>query len=301
MKAVNVIDLVAPSSSSGLIFEEVKKATKYYIDNNFKINLPDDLIDPSLIYHAHNDEYRSKHFEKVAFNDSSSIIWCVRGGYGAAKVIEHLQKLPIPKHKKTLIGFSDITALHLFASQKWGWRCIHGAGFYRSRNDAESQQNIDLVIDLLKGHSKTLILPELKLIANPPSAAIEAVATGGNLSLIQTSIGTSWQLEAKGKILLLEDCNERGYKVDRMLFHLYQAGLLKEVKAIIYGDIVGGDEKDGQNHVQYALKEIAKIIKIPLFQTQYFGHGIHNHPFLIDGRGVIRPDGQNFVFEQKVG
>ena len=301
MLVANVIDLIAPSSSSGLVLEEVKKATKYYIDNEFKINLPDDLVDPSLIYHANDDEYRSKHFEQVAYSDNSNIIWCVRGGYGAAKVIEHLQRLPIPKHKKTLIGFSDITALHLFASQKWGWRCIHGAGFYRSRDDAEAQKNIDLIIDLLKGKSKTLVIPELKLIANHPSAAIEAVATGGNLSLIQTSIGTSWQLDAKGKILLLEDCNERGYKVDRMLFHLYQAGLLKDVKAILYGDIVGGDEKDGPNHVQYALGEIAKIINIPMFHTKYFGHGKYNFPFLIDGKGVIRQDGRSFVFEQKVG
>lgn len=113
-------------------------------------------------------------------------------------------------------------------------------------------------------------------------------------------MGTSWQLNANGKILLLEDCNERGYKVDRMLFHLYQAGLLKGVKAIIYGDIIGGDEKDGQNHVQYALKEIAKIIKIPMFQTKYFGHGMYNYPFLLDGKSTIRQDGQNFIFEQQV-
>ncbi len=301
MLVANVIDLIAPSSSSGLVFEEVKKATKYYVDKNFKINLPDDLIDPSLIYHANDDEYRSKHFEQVAYSDNSNIIWCVRGGYGAAKVIEHLQRLPIPKHKKTLIGFSDITALHLFASQKWGWRCIHGAGFYRSRDDKEALENIDLIIGLIKGQSKTLHLPELKLIANPPSDAIEGLATGGNLSLIQTSIGTCWQLEAKGKILLLEDCNERGYKVDRMLFHLYQAGLLKDVKAIIYGDIVGGSEKDGKNHVQYALKEIARTIKTPIFQTNYFGHGIHNYPFLMGCKSIIRQDVHNFIFEQLVG
>lgn len=300
MKASSIIDLVAPSSSSGLVLDEIKTTIPFFIEQGYKVNCANDLIDPTLIYHANLDEYRSKHFEQLAFDDNSEIIWCVRGGYGAAKVIEYLQKLPAPKQRKILIGFSDITALHLFASQNWGWKCIHGRGFYCSKDQEYADENLSLVLDLLKGNLKKLTIPELKPIANVGNDPIEGLATGGNLSLLQTSIGTKWQLDSANKILLIEDCHERGYKVDRMLLHLHQSGLLKEVKSIIYGDIVGGNEKDGKNHVHYALNQFAKIVNIPIFQTKYFGHGKYNYPFLMNTKGIIKLEAGSYVFEQSV-
>ncbi len=105
---------------------------------------------------------------------------------------------------------------------------------------------------------------------------------GGNLAVLQTMIGTSLHPETTGKILFLEDCNEPGYKIARMLNHLEQAGLIDDVKCILFGEFTGGDE-----HKDYAIRDfISRHTVLPIFSIPC-GHGEINHPLLLGGEVKI--------------
>lgn len=296
------IEVIAPSSASAIDVKVLEEMTKLYSTHGFKVNIPNNLIDPLFIYHSNSDGYRTEHFRNSVFQSKADIIWCLRGGYGAAKVCDRAQHMPIPNTKKVLIGCSDTTALHLFVNKNWGWKSIHGAVFYKRPTEEPDFSNMEIILRMLKGEIKEIEIPKLELIANQtPLETITGVAIGGNLTLIESGISTCWELAAANKILFLEDIDERGYRVDRSLFHLLQSGLLKNVKAIVYGDIVGGDEKDGSNLVRYALENLGKELKISIFHTPYFGHGKLNYPFIIGGEGRIEKNINNlYTFKQKV-
>lgn len=107
---------------------------------------------------------------------------------------------------------------------------------------------------------------------------IKGVIIGGNLCLIQTSLGTPWQLQGKDKWIFLEDVDERGYSIDRMLTHLFQAGLFQDIKGVIFGEFTSGLESDGTDKIKPVLKRFSKEAPFPVFFLPKTGHGSENIP-----------------------
>ena len=102
---------------------------------------------------------------------------------------------------------------------------------------------------------------------------LEGTILGGNLRIIQSSLGTSWEIKPKGKIVFIEDVSERGYSVDRMLEQLHQAKILdKDIKALLVGDFTEGLEKNGQNLISSALKRFADRVDYPVVSGLPCGH-----------------------------
>ncbi len=109
-------------------------------------------------------------------------------------------------------------------------------------------------------------------------SSLEGRVIGGNLCLATCTLGTALQIRPQEKILFLEDVDERGYRVDRMLMHLQQANVFEGVKALIFGDFVKGEEKDGTSLIWPVIQRFAKEISIPTFQLPGYGHGSENFP-----------------------
>lgn len=224
---------------------------------------------------ANSLDKRFAQLKRALVDSNSDAIWALRGGYGSAQLIPLLEKLEPPKQKKLFIGFSDICAVHLFLQQQWNWPVLHGPvakQIGRQTIDDRSQQHL---FNVIFGKSNTLNFDNLTAL-NDINAEIEAPITGGNLSLLQTSIGTSWEVQAVNKILLIEEVGERGYQVDRMLLHLQQAGIFKNVSAIIFGDFTESDEPDGTVIVDQVLRNFASRCHFPVLQLSGIGHGETN-------------------------
>lgn len=224
---------------------------------------------------ANTDEIRFKLLEEALQNPNTKALICVRGGYGSMRLIPKLQLMPKPTSPKHFVGMSDITALHLFLQQQWGWSTIHGA----ATPGQFSPESIACLKAMLFGQETPI---EFKGKALNPEAlsnqTLDSCLTGGNLTLLQASIGTSWQLQAANKIILIEEVNERAYKVDRMLTHLMQAMMLQNAKAIVFGDFLKGEEPDGSSLIQPVLTRFAESLDIPVVQIQGVGHGYVNFP-----------------------
>lgn len=119
---------------------------------------------------------------------------------------------------------------------------------------------------------------------NAPAEALQKLTgkiTGGNMHLIQATLGTPWEIQAQDKILYLEEVGERAYRVDRILAHLDHAGILKQVKAIIFGDMVDPGEPNGQFLVNDVVKAFAQSCPIPVLQLSNTGHAHQNWPVIL--------------------
>lgn len=284
----HTIRLIAPASAdSPEIIEALRTTTHLNID------ISDNLIEKNIIFHANSDENRVSQLKDALYGKSSStIIWTLRGGYGSARLLDYLNQCPKPKTEKFFIGFSDITALHLFLSQNWGWKTIHGAALAQILDPNQAPQNFERIATIISKHKKTLSLDPLMPLnaAALQSKKISGRITGGNLSIIQTSIGTPWQIKTGGKILFLEEVGEKGYRIDRILNHLKQAGLLKNVRAIVFGQlIIAGDPKDTtlNEAITIAVERFAKETPIPVFKNNQFGHGSTNYPIVYHAKSTI--------------
>jgi len=285
------IRLIAPASTCNLeIIEQLKTTT------HLKIDVPDNLVEKNIIFHANSDENRFLQL-KNALEDKSSntIIWTLRGGYGSARLIDYLSQCPKPKTEKIFIGSSDITALHLFLSQQWGWRTIHGAGLASLLNPNQDPQNFERIATIVSKSKKTLTLDPL-IPLNTAASKIKKISgciTGGNLATLQTNIGTPWQIQTAGKILFLEEVGEKGYRIDRALNHLKQAGLLKDVHSIILGQFIASDASDNSDApliaetIRIAIERFATDTQIPVFKNDQFGHGPTNYPIVYNAKSDI--------------
>ncbi|MGQ3889834.1 S66 peptidase family protein [Legionella sp. CNM-1927-20] len=280
LKLGDTIDIVAPSSKCHLsVIEKLKDIIHSW---GLKCHIPDDLFGESLLY-ANSDEKRFTHLYKALLNPTSKVVWCLLGGYGSTKLISKLNQIKIPPHPKLLIGFSDITALHIFLQGQWGWITLSGPSGYQVSLNRVSGTSIELLQNILFGKTATLIydniIPLNQLAKNQQT--ITAPIIGGNLHLIQASLGTFWQIDPTNKILFIEEFNERAYRIDRILAQLEQAGIIKPAKAILFGDMIDKGEPNGRFLVKEVIQEFSTQCDVPVLQISNIGHGAINNPLLL--------------------
>ena len=269
------IDIIAPSSSVSP--NDLHAVREMLLEWKLTPHIPDDLLGNDLLC-ANTDEQRFEHLKNALYNDISDAIWCVRGGYGCTRLLPKLAELSPPPHQKLFMGCSDITALHIFLQQQWGWSTLHAPGAKQAALKEITESDIMAIKNRLEG---TLSFNYSLIPLNIPAQKITQInssITVGNLSLIQASIGTFWQLNAQHKILFLEEVNERGYRIDRMLEHLRQAGIFNNIDALLLGDFIGGEEPAGNTLIEPILQRFANTCPYPVLRCKGIGHGFENHP-----------------------
>ena len=282
LKAGDSVEIIAPAS---------RCTDKQLIDlsellKSWDLNciVDNDIFGNDLLC-ANTDEVRFRLLKNALQRSETKAIICARGGYGSLRLIPALSKVIPPKSPKLFVGMSDITALNLYLQQQWEWPTIHGAATL----DKFSTESIATLKSILFGEIEKIEFPGVAL--NEPATKnqlIEASITGGNLCLVQTSIGTVWQINGHNKIIFLEDVGERGYRCDRMLEHLSQAAIFKDAAAIIFGDFIGGEEPDGSSLIKPVLARFAESCSIPVIQVVGVGHDHTNFPLLLGTESTLQ-------------
>ena len=275
LKPGDCVEIIAPASRCS---DQRLATLKELLESWCLTCLIDESIFGDDILCAHTDEWRFHSLSKALHNPEVKAIICVRGGYGSMRLIPSLSTLPCPAEPKLFVGMSDITAFHLYLGQQWHWPTILGA----LTSDVFSAESIAMLKAILFRENDHVAFSGRALnSAAASNRLINAPLTGGNLCLVQTSIGTLWQLDGRDKIIFLEEIDERGYRVDRMLEHLRQANLLKNAAAIVFGDFLGGNEANGKNLIQPVLERFAQQCNIPVIQIEGVGHGHTNFPLML--------------------
>ncbi len=185
-------------------------------------------------YFAAPDAQRAEDLNRAFADPSIDGVWCIRGGYGAHRLQPLLDEQTIRRNPKWFGGYSDVTALHLFLNQRCGLESYHCTMSSTEPHPDEYTRRW-LEKALFGGLSGAAENPGGAPLTTLVPGAARGPLCGGNLSLLAASLGTPWELDARGKILFLEDIGEKTYRVDSMLTQLRNAGKLDDCAGIVLG------------------------------------------------------------------
>ena len=182
-------------------------------------------------YLAATDEERLSDFQSMIDDPAIDAIFCARGGYGTTRILDQINFETLTTKPKWIVGFSDITALHLRLHQL-GFESIHGSMPTQFSNLAYAK-SVDSVKEILFNPGQTVISVQAN---NSNQLGVgKGYVIGGNLSLLVDSLGTPTEINTKGKILVVEEVDERLYKIDRMFTQLKRSGKLTDLAGLIVG------------------------------------------------------------------
>jgi len=188
-------------------------------------------------YLAGTDEERLADLQEAIDDPEGDAIWCLRGGYGTMRLLPRLDLAPLRLRPRPLVGYSDNTALHL-AAARHGVISFHGPHPAAAEVDPFS---LELLRHLLSEPDPMGTLPLPPGFPAPGPGLVPGIAegplVGGNLSLLAATVGTPYQLRARGAILFLEEVGEPAYRIDRLLSQLLLSGALEGVAGIAVGAI----------------------------------------------------------------
>jgi muramoyltetrapeptide carboxypeptidase len=283
LKLGDQVELIAPASRCKL--ERLEQMRELLMSWGLKCLIRSEIFSDDLLC-ANSDENRAKFLYEALTNAENKAVISVRGGYGSMRLFSYLpKKFPAICQDKLFIAMSDVTALNLHFLQKQQIPVIHGS----LAPDILTMESLNVYRALLFGDVNEISFPAIPVnkAAQFLQGKVETYLVGGNLTLVHTSIGTAWEIEGKGKLIFLEEVNERGYRIDRMLDHLKQSGVLDNIIGIILGDFILGMEPNGTSLIQPVLERFANSLEVPVFRIHGVGHGSTNLPLPLGTKATL--------------
>jgi muramoyltetrapeptide carboxypeptidase len=274
----DIVDVVAPGSACKP--EALQNGIRFLESWGLRPRVSRNIFGGDVIC-SNTDAVRFAQLKSALLAPDSKAVWCVRGGYGAIRIVPELVNLRAPKIKEKLfIGYSDITTVNVFLNQEWGWSAIHGPMLDRLGQGLTAPKYVKELKDLVFGNVDEIGFFNLKPLnaSAKKKGEIRAGVSGGNLVTLQSSIGTKAEWDPKGKIIFFEEIGERGYRLDRIFEQFSQGGTFDRCKAVILGDFIGGEERDGTSQVDAVIKRFADTLKVPVFKGLKAGHGEIQRP-----------------------
>lgn len=289
LKPGDLVDIIAPSSQKNP--HNVDIACALLESWGLRPRVPEGIFGPHPLY-ANTCEKRAFFLKEALLAPDARAVWALRGGSGATRLIPSLLDMPPLPQKKLFLGFSDITALHLFLSQKWGWKTVHGPNLGQIAKGAPDALTIQTVKDLVFGLKNQVIVSGLTPLNKAAIKApiLEGTLTGGNFSLMQASLGTPWQIDTDHKIVFVEDVDEKPYRTAEKIEHLRQAGALKTPKAVVFFDFSYNTPVEEIHNTLYpiVLKDFARGVAYPVFRGTGVGHAAPNLPLVMGGAARLK-------------
>ena len=222
-------------------------------------------------YFAGGDAERAGDLNAALADPGVDGVWCLRGGYGAMRVLDAVDYAALARRPRAVVGYSDVTALHLAcAAQVPGLVTFHGPTA-RAELTAFSRASLGRAVGQ---RAEDPCGPAPAARALRPGRAAGRLA-GGNLALLAALCGTAYAPHFAGAVVLLEDVNEPVYRVDRMLRQLLLAGALAGCRALVFGHCTRCPEEcedDGRRTLAAVVEEAAALLGVPAAVGVPVGH-----------------------------
>ena len=286
LKEGDLVRIISPSYA--IDKEEIEPALEQLNSWNLRIEIGKNAFNKAEAF-AGTESERLADLQEALDDPDTKAIFCTRGGYGMHQIVAKLDFSIFKQFPKWVIGFSDITLLH-FAIQNVGISSIHGTMLRQMSLFPHLGENLHKL--LFTGQSELTWEDENCNLIN-----ITASLTGGNLTLISTSLGTPYQIDTKNKILFLEEVGESEYRIDRMLQHLWLAGKFEGVLAILVGTSTS-EKTDAPILTRGLLEKI--VPDLPIFYNLPIGHTEHNECVAMDGLYHLYCDGNSLTLNHLI-
>lgn len=305
LKKGDTVAIVAPS---GIVSKKsLERGIRFLESLDLRVKIGSSVMQ-RWGYLAGTDHERARDFMAMWADSDVKAVIAARGGYGAMRILPHLDFDCIRENPKILLGYSDITALHLALWKEAGLVTFHGPVaeiWAREMNPYDGKLLKELLFGLWppgilampaieqnagetavshcssSGSQKAqTYAPDIRRLLALESGSAQGQLTGGNLSLIASTIGTPWEIDTKGKILFIEEVGEKPYRVDRMLCQLELAGKLRDAAGFCIGDFTDCEAEPNSQRPTFTVAEVLEqyfagtgkpcIVNVPA------GHGKFN-------------------------
>lgn len=277
--ALNVGDVIAISSPAGAVWDDaqIDKFVSILESLGFKVKKGQTLKE-KYGYFAGSDELRAKEINDFFSDKEVKAIFCMKGGWGCARIVDKLNYDTIKNNPKVLMGFSDITSLLIAITSKTGLVTFHGPVGNSGWND------------FTIGYVKRILADREIVSYGYPAddtdkhytiteGKVKGVLVGGNLTVLAGMMGSDYLPDWKNKILFLEETGEEPYRIDRMLTQLKLAGVLKNISGFVFGKCVKceAEEPEKAFTLQQVLEQQIKPLGIPAFYGAMIGHIVNKY------------------------
>jgi muramoyltetrapeptide carboxypeptidase len=272
-RALRPGDLIGVAAPAGPVDEErLQRGVAELEALGFAVRVARGALDRHR-FTAGRPEARRGQLEGLLGDPEVAGIVCARGGAGAGRVVARLDPGLLRQHPKPLVGYSDITWLHL-ALGGLGIPSLHGPMVARELADGEGAYDREALWHALTGEGDPYVSPSGALRPLREGSA-EGVVRGGCLSILAAAAGTPWALRRGGEasVLFVEDVDEPPYRIDRMLLQLQASGALEGVRGIVFGEMKGcRPEPDADYTLEETLLEALEGLEVPVAFGLASGH-----------------------------
>ncbi|MGP5371796.1 LD-carboxypeptidase [Psychrobacter alimentarius] len=272
----------------------------------FKVSNPT-ITSRQYLRFAGTDSQRASDLQNIATGAiaASKLLLGVRGGYGAMRLLPMIDWSTLGRIMKEcgtiLAGFSDVTAIQCALLAKGGMSSLAAPMLYSEfgkinpdqvtcQQFANALSNPNLTISIEDASLTSQQLPSILTTGAPK--AVRGTIWGGNLSVVSALAGSEYLPRIEGGIVFLEDVGEQAYRIERMLYDLYLAGIFKGQQAIVFGALSGSgeDSYDKRYDVATVVRQLHKLTGLPIYSGMRFGHIGKKHSFPLGATCQISPN-----------
>ena len=298
LKRGDVIGIISPSSPVSDI-AKLDAGVSYFEKRGYRVKVGLNAM-KERGYLAGTDRERLEDVHSMFLDKEVRLIICLRGGYGASRLLDKIDYNIIKNHPKIFCGYSDITVLQNAFFHKTGLVTfagpMAGVDFYKDISEFTEENFWNT---LTSNEPIKLNYPEGERLSSYRSGIAEGRLIGGNLSLFSSLIGTMYLPEPEDKILFLEEIGEVPYRIDRMLNQLKLSGYLGKIKGVILGSFTDCIETDAHRK-SLDLREVMEDYFIKDFHVPVvynLNHGHINNNLTIPIGVNVRINGSNCSIE----
>lgn len=242
-------------------------------------------------YFAADDGQRAKELQDAFADPDIKGILCIRGGYGAGRLLPLLNWRDIARHPKLFCGYSDVTALHIALNQLCRLVTYQtpmpSTEYYKPVDEFTMTYLRRALFGALTGP-----MPMGQGVEALQGGKAKGPLCGGNLSLVRDSLGTPWEIDTRGKILFLEDVDEKTYRLDDMLTQLRNAGKFEDCAGVLLGywtDCVP-EVPERTLTVEEILREVVLPAGVPVLSGLACGHSLPTMSLPLGATAVLDAD-----------
>jgi muramoyltetrapeptide carboxypeptidase len=298
LKVGDTVGIIAPASPPER--EKLEHGIRFLNEIGLNVKIGKNL-EKKMGYLAGTDDERLEDFHTMFQDNDVKAVFCARGGYGTARFAAMIDYHLVKTNPKIFWGFSDITFLHSAIYQNTGLVTFHGPMIASDMG----LENVDPVSKQYFGQlftAQDIIYSEE---ISPIEVWVEGVASGsivgGNLSILTSTLGTSFEIDTKERLLFIEDVNEEPRMVDRMLNQLYMSGKLNGISGLLIGDF---GNCCSLNRESLSLEEViyhyVRLANKPTLKGFKIGHCSPHISIPLGVRGVLNTYEKNLKIESGI-
>jgi muramoyltetrapeptide carboxypeptidase len=297
---------VAAASSPFENRSEIDRGVRWYEERGYHVKLAPG-VHARDDYVAGDARARAADVTSLFADDEVDIVQMLRGGYGASQVIAHLDYDVITANPKALVGYSDVTALHVAIRQRTGLVTFYGPGLTSMGSPKREEWSKDRFLRALSDPEplgEVPARPDDPYIGAVGSGRATAPLVGGCLWLLRETLGTPWEIDLDGAILFFEDVNCPPWHVDGMLTQLHNTGKLQRVAGIAIGEMHKCEEYRQpepwlrSRSMEDVFEHHLGPLGVPIVHNLPLGHGDHLCTIPLGVTATVDADARTLTIEE---